>query len=173
MNLAAKLGLLLVQGDPMAARRGGRRRGETGRSGSDHRDAFGLVRRLIEFGLPARARIDETGRGAVGKDEIEAGLVAGDAGIDVFGPALLRLEHEIRIGQHRPRHRHEIAGAVGALAGSIQMTAGAASSGLVAALFDGRTALSMTTVMAACSLLALIAYGLLARRAERRSHAQA
>jgi len=62
----------------------------------------------------------------------------------------------------------EIAGAVGAAAGSIQMTAGAASSGLVAALFDGRTALSMTAVMAACSLLALIAYCLLARPAERR-----
>jgi DHA1 family bicyclomycin/chloramphenicol resistance-like MFS transporter len=62
----------------------------------------------------------------------------------------------------------EIAGAVGAAAGSIQMTAGAASSGLVAALFDGRSALSMTAVMAACSLLALIAYCLLARPAERR-----
>ena len=62
----------------------------------------------------------------------------------------------------------EIAGAVGAAAGSIQMTAGAASSGLVAVLFDGRSALSMTAVMAACSLLALIAYCLLARPAERR-----
>ena len=56
----------------------------------------------------------------------------------------------------------DIAGAVGATAGSIQMAAGAASSGLVAALFDGRSALSMTAVMAACSLLALITYRLLA-----------
>jgi DHA1 family bicyclomycin/chloramphenicol resistance-like MFS transporter len=62
----------------------------------------------------------------------------------------------------------EIAGAVGAAAGSIQMTAGAASSGLVTALFDGRSAFSMTAVMAACSLFALIAYCLLARPAERR-----
>jgi MFS transporter, DHA1 family, multidrug resistance protein len=62
----------------------------------------------------------------------------------------------------------DIAGAVGALAGSIQMMAGAASSGLVAALFDGRSALSMAAVMAACSLLAVIAYYLLARPAERR-----
>jgi len=67
----------------------------------------------------------------------------------------------------------EIAGAVGAATGSIQMTAGAVSSGLVAVLFDGRSALSMTTVMAACSLLALIAYRLLARPAERRIHSQA
>src|SRR5580704_14395318 len=64
----------------------------------------------------------------------------------------------------------EIAGTVGAAAGSIQMTAGAASSGLVAVLFDGRSALSMAAVMATCSLLALIAYCLLARPAERRIH---
>src|SRR6516165_6532932 len=62
----------------------------------------------------------------------------------------------------------EIAGAVGAAAGSIQMTAGAASSGLVATFFDGRSALSMAVVMGACSLVALGAYCLLARPAERR-----
>jgi DHA1 family bicyclomycin/chloramphenicol resistance-like MFS transporter len=66
-----------------------------------------------------------------------------------------------------------IAGAVGAAAGSIQMTAGAASSGLVAALFDGRSALSMAAVMATCSLLALIAYCVLARPAERRIDSRA
>jgi hypothetical protein len=53
------------------------------------------------------------------------------------------------------------------------MTAGAAASGLVAALFDGRSALSMAVVMAASSLLALIAYCLLARPAERRIRSQA
>ena len=66
----------------------------------------------------------------------------------------------------------DIAGAVGAAAGSIQLTAGAASSGLVAALFDGRSALSMAAVMAASSLLALIAYCLFGRPAERRFHSQ-
>jgi MFS transporter, DHA1 family, multidrug resistance protein len=67
----------------------------------------------------------------------------------------------------------EIAGVVGAAAGSIQMTAGAVSSGLVAVLFDGRSALSMAAVMATCSLLALISYWLLARPAERRIYSQA
>jgi DHA1 family bicyclomycin/chloramphenicol resistance-like MFS transporter len=61
----------------------------------------------------------------------------------------------------------DIAGAVGAAAGSVQMIAGAASSSLVAALFDGQSALSMATVMAASSLLALTAYWLLARPAGR------
>jgi DHA1 family bicyclomycin/chloramphenicol resistance-like MFS transporter len=61
----------------------------------------------------------------------------------------------------------DIAGVVGAAAGSIQMTTGAVASGLVAILFDGRSALSMTTVMAASSLLALLLYLLLARPALR------
>jgi MFS transporter, DHA1 family, multidrug resistance protein len=62
----------------------------------------------------------------------------------------------------------DIAGAVSAAAGSIQLTAGAASSGLVSLLFDGRTALSMTAVMTLCSLLGLGAYFLIARPAEHR-----
>jgi MFS transporter, DHA1 family, multidrug resistance protein len=67
----------------------------------------------------------------------------------------------------------DIAGAVSAAAGSIQMTAGAAASGLVAVLFDGRSALSMAAVIAGSSLLALIAYCLLARPAELRIHSRA
>jgi MFS transporter, DHA1 family, multidrug resistance protein len=61
----------------------------------------------------------------------------------------------------------DIAGTAGAAAGSIQITAGAVSSGLVAVLFDGRSALSMTPVMVTSSLLALLAYWLLACPADR------
>ncbi|WP_045007091.1 multidrug effflux MFS transporter [Bradyrhizobium sp. LTSP857] len=61
----------------------------------------------------------------------------------------------------------DIAGVVGAAAGSIQMTAGAIASSLVAIFFDGRSALSMTAVMAASSLLALLLYLLRARPARR------
>src|SRR5215468_5321034 len=64
----------------------------------------------------------------------------------------------------------DIAGTVGAAAGCIQMTVGAVTSGLVSVWFDGKSAFSMATVMAACSLLALMAYWLLARPAERRIH---
>ena len=63
----------------------------------------------------------------------------------------------------------DIAGAVSAVAGSIQMTAGAIGSGLVAAFFDGRSTLSMTAVMAASSLAALTLY-LLVGRSAHRSH---
>lgn len=60
----------------------------------------------------------------------------------------------------------QIAGAVGAAMGCIQMAMGAAASGLVATLYDGHSALSMTALMALCSLLALAAYLLVARPAE-------
>ncbi|ACK52780.1 drug resistance transporter, Bcr/CflA subfamily [Methylocella silvestris BL2] len=61
----------------------------------------------------------------------------------------------------------QIAGAAGAAAGSIQILAGAVSSGVVAICFDGHSALSMTAVMASCSILALACYLLIARPAER------
>jgi MFS transporter, DHA1 family, multidrug resistance protein len=61
----------------------------------------------------------------------------------------------------------EIAGSAGAATGFIQMTTGAVASGLVAALYDGHSALSMTALMALCSLIALISYLLLARPAEQ------
>jgi DHA1 family bicyclomycin/chloramphenicol resistance-like MFS transporter len=59
----------------------------------------------------------------------------------------------------------QIARAVGAETGCIQMATGAAASGLVAATYDGHSALSMTAPMALCSLLALASYLLLARPA--------
>ena len=60
----------------------------------------------------------------------------------------------------------QIAGAVGAATGCIQMMIGAVASALVVALYDGRSALSMTALMALCSLLALVSYLMLARPAE-------
>jgi DHA1 family bicyclomycin/chloramphenicol resistance-like MFS transporter len=61
----------------------------------------------------------------------------------------------------------QIAGAAGAATGCIQMATGAVVSGLVATLYDEHSALSMTALMAMCSLVALISYLLLARPAER------
>jgi DHA1 family bicyclomycin/chloramphenicol resistance-like MFS transporter len=65
----------------------------------------------------------------------------------------------------------DIAGAVSAAAGSLQLAAGAVSSGLVSLLFDGRTAFSMAAVMALCSFLGWGAYVLIARPAEQRATA--
>jgi MFS transporter, DHA1 family, multidrug resistance protein len=61
----------------------------------------------------------------------------------------------------------QIAGAAGAARGCIQMAMGAAASGLVARLYDGHSALSMTALMAGYALLALASYLILARPADR------
>jgi len=63
----------------------------------------------------------------------------------------------------------DVAGAVSAAAGTIQLTSGAIASGVVALAFDGRSALSMAAVMAATTLLALILYLRFARSAGLRS----
>jgi MFS transporter, DHA1 family, multidrug resistance protein len=60
----------------------------------------------------------------------------------------------------------QIAGAAGAASGCIQMAVGAVSSGLVAILYDGHSALSMTFVMLLRSLLAVVSYVMVARAAE-------
>jgi DHA1 family bicyclomycin/chloramphenicol resistance-like MFS transporter len=65
----------------------------------------------------------------------------------------------------------DIAGAVSAAAGSLQLASGAVSSGLVSLLFDGRSAFSMTAVMALCSFLGWAAYVLIARPAGQRASA--
>lgn len=60
----------------------------------------------------------------------------------------------------------QIAGAAGAVMGCVQMTMGAAVSGLVAIFHGGHAALSMTALMALCALLALASFLLVARPAE-------
>jgi DHA1 family bicyclomycin/chloramphenicol resistance-like MFS transporter len=67
----------------------------------------------------------------------------------------------------------DIAGAVGAAASTVQMTAGAIASSVVALFFDGRTPLSMAAAMAASSLLALALYLRFARSAGGRSQREA
>lgn len=67
----------------------------------------------------------------------------------------------------------DIAGAVSAAAGTVQLTSGAIASGLVALLFDGRSALSMAAVMAATTLLALVLFLRFARSAGSRSQPKA
>jgi DHA1 family bicyclomycin/chloramphenicol resistance-like MFS transporter len=60
----------------------------------------------------------------------------------------------------------QIAGSVSAAAGCILIVTGSLSSGLAAIFFDGHSALSMTAVMAFCSLLATVSYLLITRPAE-------
>jgi hypothetical protein len=78
----------------------------------------------------------------------------GDRDIDGLGDRLARGAHRRRRSRS-PQHSDE--GRCGV-------------ERLVAAFFDGWSALSMAAMMATCSLLASIAYCLLARPGERRIH---
>jgi DHA1 family bicyclomycin/chloramphenicol resistance-like MFS transporter len=60
-----------------------------------------------------------------------------------------------------------IAGVASAVMSGAQMLTGALASAVVAALFDGRSALAVTGTMALCACGAAIVYGTVVRRAER------
>ena len=86
---------------------GGRR--QAGWPGADYRHPFCLRRFAIDqFGFMGGARIDQATGALVGESMIQASLVAGDAGIDFVDPAGRHLLDEIRVGQERPRHRHQV-----------------------------------------------------------------
>ncbi len=61
----------------------------------------------------AGARVDQAGGDLAAKGMVQAGLVAGNAGVDLVGPALARLAHEVAIGQQRPGHGHHVGIALG------------------------------------------------------------
>lgn len=62
----------------------------------------------------------------------------------------------------------EIAGVASAVLSAVQMVTGALASAVVAALFDGRSAVAMTGTMAACAVASAAVYVLVVRPAERR-----
>ncbi len=62
----------------------------------------------------------------------------------------------------------EIAGVAAATVGFLQMLGGALASGLIAFLYDGRTAIAMSGVMALFAIASLATYAGIARPAERR-----
>jgi DHA1 family bicyclomycin/chloramphenicol resistance-like MFS transporter len=61
-----------------------------------------------------------------------------------------------------------IAGVASAVMSGIQMLTGALASTVVAALFNGRSAIAVTGTMAICAAAAVAVYALIVRRAERR-----
>ena len=76
---------------------------------TDHGDAARHRRRTEhEFGLVTGPRIDEAGCQLVAESVIEAGLIAGDAGVDAGCTTGSGLAHEVRIREQRSRHGHEI-----------------------------------------------------------------
>ena len=84
------------------------------RAGAHHREAASRGRAADhDFGLARGARIDQAGGQLVAEDVVEAGLIAGDAGVDIRGAPFARLGHEVRVRQQRPRHADHVGAAIG------------------------------------------------------------
>ena len=87
---------------------------EPSRARADDCDALRCRRALvIQFGLVTGARVDEARDALALENLVKAGLVAGDAGIDLIGAPGGGLDHEIRIGKQRPGHRDHVGRAFG------------------------------------------------------------
>ena len=85
---------------------------EAGRPGADHGDGPGARGgRVDQFGFRAGARIHQAARALVLEHVVEAGLVAGDAGVDGRRAPAAGLFHPLRVREQGPRHRDHVGAA--------------------------------------------------------------
>ncbi len=113
IHLAAERRRRFVQRHGVSAFGRGEGTRQPRRARADDRHALRSRRgagRQIE--LPAGTRVHETGRGLVAEDEVEAGLVARDAGVDLVAAACARFQCELGVGQERTGERHGVGVAV-------------------------------------------------------------
>ncbi|MNN25101.1 hypothetical protein D3C81_1385570 [compost metagenome] len=114
IELAADLAGRIEQRDVVTTLGRHRGAGQTGRTGTDHRHALGCGGRAVDqFGFMCGARIDQAGRALVDEDVIQAGLVAGNAGVDGFRLAGACLGRPLWVGQQWACQRHHVGMAVG------------------------------------------------------------
>jgi hypothetical protein len=91
VELAADLGRRIEQGDLVPALGGVVAQGKPAGPAPTTADALRLCRRAVdEFGLVAGARVDQTAGLLVDEHVIQAGLIAGDAGVDLGAADLAR-----------------------------------------------------------------------------------
>jgi hypothetical protein len=83
----------------MSARCRHRRRGQSRRSCTDHRDSaheWGTRKRSIhQLGFAPRPRIDEAARALIPERLIETGLIARDTGVDFVRASFGGFQHEV------------------------------------------------------------------------------
>ena len=114
VELAADFGRRIKQRHLVATARGHAGAGQAGRAGTDHGHAPGRGGgRVVELGFGAGARIDQAAGLLADEDVVQAGLVAGDAGVDLVAAAFAGLAGPGRVGQQRPRHGHHVGLAAG------------------------------------------------------------
>ncbi|NBU27131.1 MAG: hypothetical protein EBS42_02640, partial [Caulobacteraceae bacterium] len=114
VELAADVGTGLIEGDVVAPLRRHGGIGQARRAGPDHGDLAGRSGGLIvQLGLAAGPGIDQATGQPAGEGMVQAGLVAGDAGIDLVLAALEGLQHQVRVGQHGAGHGDQVGVALG------------------------------------------------------------
>nr|CAI0335622.1 hypothetical protein SHINE37_10579 [Rhizobiaceae bacterium] len=114
-RLAAELVRGFIERDLMAAGGGDRGRLHAARPAADHHDLLRCGRRhqRAEGQLAAGLRVLDAGDRHAAVKVADAGLVAGDAGADVVGAALLGLCRHLGIADQRARHAADIGRARG------------------------------------------------------------
>ncbi len=114
VELATDLVVGIEQGDLVAALGGHRGASQAGRTCADHRHLFRRGSRAVDqLGLVCGTRIDQAAGQLVLEHVVQAGLVAGDAGVDRLGAAGAGLVGPLRVGQQRARQRHHVGAAAG------------------------------------------------------------
>ena len=101
VNFVATLGQYQGGRDP---RRPGTHNGESSAS---------LRSNVVQFHFVTSPRVHQATAHLVCEGMIQAGLVAGNAHIDLVGTPLARFLHELRIGQHWPRQRDHVGATLG------------------------------------------------------------
>ena len=83
--------------------------GEAGGPRAHDGDAPRLDGRLdAQLRFISGARVHQAGSTLLAEDFVEAGLIAGNAGIDLVAAPFCGLVEPVRIGEQRARHRHQI-----------------------------------------------------------------
>ena len=104
VELSADLRGRIEQGHHMPALGRHRGAGQPGRAGTDHGDPLRRGgRQVVQFGLGHRAGVDQATGPLVLEHMVQAGLVAGNAGVDRTRAAGAGLVRPLRVGQQRAR----------------------------------------------------------------------
>ena len=108
VELATDVRMGLEQRHEVPALRGGHRGGQTRGTRPDDGDAPGAAGGLQrQRGLAPGSRVEQARHRFVDEHMIQAGLVAGDAGVDLVGSVGAGLAHPVGVGQQRPGHRDQ------------------------------------------------------------------
>ncbi len=109
IELAANLVGGVDQGDLVAALSGNGRKRETGRPGTNHGNGLRLLcGPIVQLSFITGTGVHQAAGQLAREGVIQTGLITTDAGVDFVRPVFRRFQHQLCVGQKRPRHGHHI-----------------------------------------------------------------